>query len=64
LAREIVGVEVDGERVTRDQGIRPETSAEALAALKPAFKPDGRITAGTSSQVTDGAAALLLMARE
>lgn len=64
FAREIVGVEVDGELVTRDQGIRPETSAEALAALKPAFKPDGRITAGTSSQVSDGAAALLLMARE
>jgi acetyl-CoA acetyltransferase family protein len=49
---------------TADQGIRPDTSLEALAALKPAFKPDGRITAGTSSQISDGAAAVLLMARE
>jgi acetyl-CoA acetyltransferase family protein len=62
--REMVPIEVDGETVSKDQGIRPDTSLEALAALKPAFKPDGRITAGTSSQVTDGAAALLLMARE
>ena len=47
-----------------DQGIRPDTSLEALSQLKPAFKPDGRITAGNSSQISDGAAAVLLMARE
>ena len=57
---QIVPVEVDGEMVTRDEGIR-DTSMEALAALKPAFKPDGRITAGNSSQISDGAAALLIM---
>jgi acetyl-CoA acetyltransferase family protein len=47
-----------------DQGIRPDTSLEALAALKPAFKEDGRVTAGNSSQVSDGAAAVLLMTAE
>jgi acetyl-CoA acyltransferase len=47
-----------------DQGIRPDTSLEALSALKPAFKEDGRITAGNSSQISDGAAAVLLMSRE
>jgi acetyl-CoA acyltransferase len=62
--REIVPVMVDGAPVTADQGIRPDTSLAALAQLKPAFKPDGRVTAGTASQISDGAAALLLMARE
>jgi acetyl-CoA acetyltransferase family protein len=47
-----------------DQGIRADTSLEALAALKPAFKPDGRVTAGNASQISDGAAGLLLMSRE
>jgi acetyl-CoA acetyltransferase family protein len=47
-----------------DQGIRPDTSLESLAKLKPAFRPDGRITAGNSSQISDGAAAVLLMSRE
>ena len=51
-------------RTSTDQGIRPDTSLEALAALKPAFKPDGKVTAGNSSQISDGAAAVLLMARE
>ena len=58
---QIVPVEVDGEMVTRDEGIREDTSMEGLAALKPAFKPDGRITAGNSSQISDGAAAMLIM---
>jgi acetyl-CoA acyltransferase len=49
---------------TADQGIRPDTNLEALSQLKPAFKPDGRITAGNSSQISDGAAAVLLMTRE
>jgi acetyl-CoA acyltransferase len=47
--------------VRRDEGIRPDTTVEALARLKPAFKVDGRITAGNSSQITDGSAAVLLM---
>ncbi len=44
----------------RDEGIRPDTTREALAALRPAFKKDGVLTAGNSSQISDGAAALLL----
>lgn len=47
-----------------DEGIRPATSMEALAGLKPAFKPDGKITAGNSSQISDGAAAVLMMSGE
>jgi acetyl-CoA acyltransferase len=62
--REIVAVQADGRQQTVDQGIRPETSLEALAQLRPAFKPDGKITAGNASQISDGAAAVLLMARE
>ncbi|MEO7021056.1 MAG: thiolase family protein [Ktedonobacteraceae bacterium] len=48
----------------RDEGIRAETSLEKLASLKPAFKPDGLITAGNSSQISDGASAVLIMERE
>ncbi|MBN9389601.1 MAG: thiolase family protein [Chloroflexi bacterium] len=51
------------ELFSRDEGIRPDTSLEKLASLKPAFKPDGVVTAGNSSQITDGAAALLIMER-
>ncbi len=47
-----------------DEGIRPDTSFEKLASLKPAFKEDGLITAGNSSQISDGAAALLIMERQ
>ncbi|HUZ11148.1 MAG TPA: thiolase family protein [Acidimicrobiales bacterium] len=48
-----------------DEGIRPDTSLEALSKLKPAFRPEGgRVTAGNSSQITDGAAALLIMSEE
>ncbi|MEZ0348826.1 MAG: thiolase family protein [Thermus sp.] len=50
--------------LARDEGIRPDTSLEKLAALKPAFREDGLITAGNSSQISDGAAALLLGERE
>jgi len=62
--REIVPMRVNGSTYVTDQGIRPDTSLEALAELKPAFKPDGKVTAGNSSQISDGAAAVLLMARE
>jgi acetyl-CoA acyltransferase len=48
----------------KDEGIRPDTTVETLAALKPAFKPDGKVTAGNSSQITDGASALLIMSEE
>jgi acetyl-CoA acetyltransferase family protein len=64
FAREIVPFAVNGDTYVTDQGIRPDTSLEALAQLKPAFKPDGKITAGNSSQISDGAAAVLLMTRE
>jgi len=47
----------------RDEGIRPDTSLEKLASLKPSFKPDGLITAGNSSQISDGASAVLIMER-
>jgi acetyl-CoA acyltransferase len=50
--------------VLTDQGIRSDTSLEKLAQLKPAFKEDGKVTAGNSSQISDGAAAVLLMTRE
>jgi acetyl-CoA acyltransferase len=62
--REMIPIQVDGELVASDQGIRRDTSLEALAALKPAFKEGGTVTAGNSSQISDGAAAVLLMARE
>jgi acetyl-CoA acyltransferase len=62
--RETIPFAVNGSTYVADQGIRPETSLEALAGLKPAFKPDGKITAGNSSQISDGAAALLLMSGE
>src|SRR5918998_2447472 len=62
--REIVPFSVNGDTYVTDQGIRPDTTLEALANLKPAFKEDGRITAGNSSQISDGAAAVLLMSRE
>ncbi len=59
--REIVPVPLaDGTSFTRDEGIRPGGTAEQLATLKPAFLPEGRITAATSSQISDGAAALVL----
>ena len=65
---QIVPVEVKNEDGTtsifdKDEGIRSDTSLEKLASLKPAFKPDGLITAGNSSQISDGAAALLIMER-
>jgi acetyl-CoA acyltransferase len=52
------------ELVTADEGIRPDTTVEGLAKLKPSFKPDGKVTAGNSSQITDGASAVLVMSEE
>jgi acetyl-CoA acyltransferase len=64
--REIIPWKNNGDTYVTDQGIRPPTedSLEKLASLKPAFKEDGKITAGNSSQVSDGAAAVLLMTAE
>ncbi len=62
--REIVPFQVNGDTYQVDQGPRSDTSLEKLAELKPAFKEDGKITAGNSSQISDGAAAVLLMTRE
>ncbi len=69
FAREVMPVKVElpeGGAVTvaSDEGPRPDTSPEKMAALKPAFKPDGVVTAGNSSQVSDGAAAVLLMSAD
>ena len=46
--------------VEKDEGIRPDTTAEGLAKLRPAFKPDGTVTAGNASQLSDGAAAVVV----
>lgn len=63
--REIMAVSLaDGTSFTRDEGIRRDTTLEKLAALQPSFKPDGVITAGNSSQISDGAAAVLLTTPE
>ncbi len=61
-----VPVTVDGatELITRDEGIRAGTTLESLANLKPAFKESGKITAGNSSQIADGASAVLIMSLE
>jgi acetyl-CoA C-acetyltransferase len=69
FAAEIVPVQIPqrgGEQltVTEDEGIRPGTTAEALAKLRPAFGKDGTITAGTASQISDGAAAVVVMSAE
>ena len=62
--RETIPFQVNGDTYVTDQGIRPETTLEKLSQLKPAFKPDGKITAGNASQISDGAAAVLLMSAD
>ena len=62
--REIIPMPINGHTAVVDQGIRPDTSLEALAQLKPVFKENGKVTAGSSSQVSDGAAAVLLMSAD
>jgi acetyl-CoA acyltransferase len=64
LDRETGQVIETGELVTADEGIRPDSSVESLAKLKPAFQEDGVVTAGNSSQITDGASAVLIMSEE
>jgi acetyl-CoA C-acetyltransferase len=69
LADEVIPVEIpqrkgDPAVVGRDEGIRPDTTAESLAKLKPAFKPDGTITAGNASQISDGGAAVIVTTPE
>jgi acetyl-CoA acyltransferase len=70
--RELIPVAVKGddgadtdEMVTTDEGIRPDSSVEVLAKLKPAFRTEnGKVTAGNSSQITDGASGVLIMSEE
>jgi len=63
--REVVPVTLeDGTEVSRDDGPRPGTTAEKLAELKPAFKPDGTVTAGNACPLNDGAAAVLVMSAD
>ena len=62
--KETGDVAIEDAPVTADEGIRPGTTAEGLAKLKPAFKPDGKVTAANSSQITDGASAALIMSEE
>jgi acetyl-CoA acyltransferase len=64
IAPYVVGDNGDSRVVSQDQGIRPQTTTDTLAGLQPSFKPDGILHAGNSSQITDGAAAILLMSRE
>ena len=69
FAAEVVGVPVQGPGggttvVERDEGIRPQTTHESLANLPPAFTPDGTITAGNASQLSDGAAAIVVASAE
>jgi len=71
FANEIIPVKVknaNGEETDEvfdyDEGIRPDSTPESLSKLKPAFKPDGKVTAGNSSQITDGASAVLIMSEE
>ena len=61
-----VPIEVDGttEMMTVDEGIRHDTTADSLSKLNPAFREDGKVTAGNSSQITDGASAVLVMSAE
>jgi acetyl-CoA acyltransferase len=60
LADEIVAIQAKAGLIERDGCLRPETTAEGLAGLKPAFSQTGSVTAGTSSPLTDGAAAVLV----
>ncbi len=60
----VVGENGESQVVSQDQGIRPGTTVETLAQLQPSFRPDGILHAGNSSQITDGASAILLMSAD
>src|SRR3954471_3456793 len=62
--REMIPMQVNGDTYVTDQGIRPGTNLEALAGLKTVFKDGGVVTAGNASQISDGAAAILLMSAD
>ena len=69
LAGEIIGIEIPQRRgdpvlFDTDEGVRPDTTAESLSRLRPAFTADGTITAASSSQISDGAAAVVVMSAE
>ena len=69
MTSEVVSVDVAQRRgdpitIARDEGIRPDTSIDRLAALRPAFTPTGTVTAGNASQISDGAAAVLVASEE
>jgi acetyl-CoA C-acetyltransferase len=69
FADEVVPVKIpqrkgDAIEFTEDEGIRANTTAESLSGLKPAFRPDGTITAGSASQISDGAAAVVVMNKD
>nr|WP_062335880.1 acetyl-CoA C-acetyltransferase [Herbidospora sakaeratensis] len=60
---EIVAVSLKNDEFTTDEGVRPDTTAEKLARLRPAFTADGTITAGSASQISDGACAVVVMSK-
>jgi acetyl-CoA acyltransferase len=62
--REMIPMQVNGDTYITDQGIRPDTNLEKLSQLKAVFKEDGKVTAGNASQISDGAAAVLLMSAD
>src|SRR5208283_4830648 len=64
FADEIVAIRTNGHAVDADGCLRPDTTAEGLAGLKPAFDAAGTVTAGTSSPLTDGASAVLVVSEE
>lgn len=64
FTEEIIPVELHGQTLTTDESIRPDTSLEALANLKPVFKSNGQVTAGNSSPINDGASMLILATAE
>ena len=68
IAQEIIPIEINGKQgtqwVEKDEGVRPDTTLEKLAALKPVFHKEGVFTAGNSSQISDGAATLLLASQK
>jgi acetyl-CoA C-acetyltransferase len=60
FAAEVLPVQAAKATISKDEGVRPDSTVEGLAKLKPAFKPDGTVTAGNASQLSDGAAAVVV----